>query len=162
MESKGSRVVGKLQNFIFTFNFLGGDLREGVRDGREARGVHEMAGPVDGEGHSEAGFGGQFVASNDLKNSPGPSKKELRIATKQAVGILQDNYQEFVARTTTKELLSSRLFCFKEEDDEALLQQMKSIDPGMRDGSKVVAVALNKVCYACFFDFLPAEWVEII
>ncbi|KAL6996662.1 hypothetical protein U1Q18_006791 [Sarracenia purpurea var. burkii] len=36
------------------------------------------------------------------------------------------------------------LFCFKEEDDEALLQQMKSIDPGMRDGSKVVAVALNK------------------
>ncbi|KAJ4978394.1 hypothetical protein NE237_009174 [Protea cynaroides] len=31
-------------------------------------------------------------------NSPGPSKKELRIATKQAVGLLQDNYPEFVAR----------------------------------------------------------------
>ncbi|XAR50780.1 hypothetical protein NMG60_11005204 [Bertholletia excelsa] len=35
---------------------------------------------------------------NDLKNSPGPSKKELRLATKQAVGLLQDNYPEFVAR----------------------------------------------------------------
>ncbi|XP_042482151.1 patellin-4-like [Macadamia integrifolia] len=34
----------------------------------------------------------------DLKNSPGISKKELRIATKQAVGLLQDNYPEFVAR----------------------------------------------------------------
>ncbi|XP_042479096.1 patellin-4-like [Macadamia integrifolia] len=34
----------------------------------------------------------------DLKNTPGPSKKELRIATKQAVGLLQDNYPEFVAR----------------------------------------------------------------
>lgn len=35
---------------------------------------------------------------NDLKNSPGPAKKELRIATKQAVGILQDNYPELVAK----------------------------------------------------------------
>ncbi|RVW40853.1 Patellin-4 [Vitis vinifera] len=35
---------------------------------------------------------------NDLSNSPGPSKKEIRIATKQAVGLLQDNYPEFVAR----------------------------------------------------------------
>ncbi|XP_022716510.1 patellin-4 [Durio zibethinus] len=35
---------------------------------------------------------------NDLKNSPGPSRKELRIAMKHAVGALQDNYPEFVAR----------------------------------------------------------------
>ncbi|KAL5731528.1 hypothetical protein ACHQM5_004249 [Ranunculus cassubicifolius] len=35
---------------------------------------------------------------NDLKNTPGPSKKELRTATKQAVALLQDNYPEFVAR----------------------------------------------------------------
>lgn len=35
---------------------------------------------------------------NDLKNSPGLSKKELRIAMKQAVSTLQDNYPEFVAR----------------------------------------------------------------
>ncbi|XP_057486678.1 protein TIC 22-like, chloroplastic [Actinidia eriantha] len=37
------------------------------------------------------------------------------------------------------------LFCFKEEIAEALLQQMKSMEPDMRDGSKVVALALNKV-----------------
>ncbi|PIN04935.1 Phosphatidylinositol transfer protein SEC14 [Handroanthus impetiginosus] len=35
---------------------------------------------------------------NDLKNTPGPSRKDLRLATKRAVGILQDNYPEFVAR----------------------------------------------------------------
>ncbi|CAI0545954.1 unnamed protein product [Linum tenue] len=35
---------------------------------------------------------------SDLKNSPSPSKKELRVAMKQAVGILQDNYPELVAR----------------------------------------------------------------
>ncbi|XP_050212412.1 patellin-3 [Mercurialis annua] len=35
---------------------------------------------------------------NDLKNSPGPAKKELRLATKQALQLLQDNYPEFVAK----------------------------------------------------------------
>ncbi|XP_068654679.1 patellin-4-like [Aristolochia californica] len=34
----------------------------------------------------------------DLKSTPGPSKKELRLATKKAVTLLQDNYPEFVAR----------------------------------------------------------------
>lgn len=44
---------------------------------------------------------------NDLNNSPGPSKKEIRIATKQAVSLLQDNYPEFVARNVR----SSNIFC---------------------------------------------------
>ncbi|KAF2310729.1 hypothetical protein GH714_016685 [Hevea brasiliensis] len=35
---------------------------------------------------------------SDLKNSPSPSKKDLRIAMNQAVGLLQDNYPELVAR----------------------------------------------------------------
>lgn len=35
---------------------------------------------------------------SDLKNSPGPGKRELRIATRQALHILQDNYPEFVAK----------------------------------------------------------------
>lgn len=35
---------------------------------------------------------------NDLKNSPGPTKRELRLATNQALQILQDNYPEFVAK----------------------------------------------------------------
>ncbi|GAV73505.1 CRAL_TRIO domain-containing protein/CRAL_TRIO_N domain-containing protein [Cephalotus follicularis] len=39
-----------------------------------------------------------FLQINDLKNTPGPSKKELRLATKQAVDVLQDNYPEFVAK----------------------------------------------------------------
>ncbi|CAI9784023.1 unnamed protein product [Fraxinus pennsylvanica] len=35
---------------------------------------------------------------NDLKNTAGPSRKDLWLATKKGVGILQDNYPEFVAR----------------------------------------------------------------
>ncbi|XP_022925259.1 patellin-3-like [Cucurbita moschata] len=39
-----------------------------------------------------------IVHVNDLKNSPGLGKWELRQATKDAVQIFQDNYPEFVAR----------------------------------------------------------------
>ncbi|XXG73584.1 hypothetical protein AAC387_Pa07g2479 [Persea americana] len=39
-----------------------------------------------------------LVQVTDLKNSPGPGKKELRQATNQAVSLLQDNYPEFVAK----------------------------------------------------------------
>nr|KYP40771.1 Patellin-3 [Cajanus cajan] len=39
-----------------------------------------------------------IVQLNDLKNSPGPAKWELRQATKQALQLLQDNYPEFVAK----------------------------------------------------------------
>ncbi|KAE8682232.1 Patellin-4 [Hibiscus syriacus] len=39
-----------------------------------------------------------IVQVNDLKNSPGPAKKELRQATNQALNLLQDNYPEFVAK----------------------------------------------------------------
>ncbi|KAK9058643.1 hypothetical protein SSX86_023485 [Deinandra increscens subsp. villosa] len=35
---------------------------------------------------------------NDLKNAPGPGKRELRLATGQALQLLQDNYPEFVAK----------------------------------------------------------------
>jgi len=39
-----------------------------------------------------------IVQVNDLKNSPGPFKKELRQATNKLISILQDNYPEFVAK----------------------------------------------------------------
>ncbi|KAI3455896.1 hypothetical protein Pfo_012559 [Paulownia fortunei] len=39
-----------------------------------------------------------LVQINDLKNSPGPSKKEVRAAVNKAVAFLQDNYPEFVAK----------------------------------------------------------------
>ncbi|KAL3844812.1 hypothetical protein ACJIZ3_002215 [Penstemon smallii] len=39
-----------------------------------------------------------IVQVNDLKNSPGPNKWELRQATKQGLQLLQDNYPEFVAK----------------------------------------------------------------
>lgn len=39
-----------------------------------------------------------IVQVNDLKNSPGPAKWELRQATQNALQLLQDNYPEFVAK----------------------------------------------------------------
>ncbi|KAG8385177.1 hypothetical protein BUALT_Bualt03G0014800 [Buddleja alternifolia] len=39
-----------------------------------------------------------LVQINDLKNSPGASKKEVRAAVNKAVALLQDNYPEFVAK----------------------------------------------------------------
>ncbi|KAK7258254.1 hypothetical protein RIF29_32832 [Crotalaria pallida] len=39
-----------------------------------------------------------FVQVNDLHNSPGPAKHELRQTTNQALQLLQDNYPEFVAK----------------------------------------------------------------
>lgn len=35
---------------------------------------------------------------NDLNNAPGPSRKDLRLALRQAVALLQENYPEFVAK----------------------------------------------------------------
>ncbi|CAI9089554.1 OLC1v1024145C1 [Oldenlandia corymbosa var. corymbosa] len=46
----------------------------------------------------KAGGVNSLIQINDLKNSPGPSKKEVRIATKKAVSLLQDNYPEFAAK----------------------------------------------------------------
>ncbi|XP_052208269.1 protein TIC 22-like, chloroplastic isoform X1 [Diospyros lotus] len=57
---------------------------------------------------------------------------------------LSNSSQEFVLISGANGK-SVGLFCFKEDDAEALLEQMKSMDPVMREGSKVVAVALNKV-----------------
>lgn len=42
-----------------------------------------------------------LVQVNDLKNSPGPSKKEVRVAVNKAVALLQDNYPEFVAKNVS-------------------------------------------------------------
>lgn len=38
---------------------------------------------------------------NDLQDAPGPSRKDLRVATRQAVALLQENYPEFVSRNVS-------------------------------------------------------------
>lgn len=42
-----------------------------------------------------------LVQVNDLKNSPGPSKKEVKAAVNKAIELLQDNYPEFVAKNVS-------------------------------------------------------------
>ncbi|OWM84236.1 protein TIC 22-like, chloroplastic [Punica granatum] len=58
---------------------------------------------------------------------------------------LSNSAEEFVLVSGVSTKKSLGLFCFREEDAEALLDQMKSMDPGMRSGSRVVSVALNKI-----------------
>ncbi|KAK3016041.1 hypothetical protein RJ639_007684 [Escallonia herrerae] len=58
---------------------------------------------------------------------------------------LSNSFEEFVLISGANTRKSIGLFCFKEEDAETLLAQMKSMDPDMRKGSRVVAVALNKM-----------------
>ncbi|XVF65371.1 hypothetical protein PTKIN_Ptkin09bG0243100 [Pterospermum kingtungense] len=59
---------------------------------------------------------------------------------------LSNSAEELVLVSGVSTKKSIGLLCFKKEDAEALLEQMKSMDPRMRKGgSKVVAVALNKV-----------------
>ncbi|XP_054806540.1 protein TIC 22-like, chloroplastic isoform X2 [Prosopis cineraria] len=58
---------------------------------------------------------------------------------------LSNAAEEFVLVSGTSTGKNLGLFCFKKEDAEALLEQVRSIDPEMRSGSKVVPVALNKV-----------------
>lgn len=60
---------------------------------------------------------------------------------------LSNSAEEFVLVSGVSTNKSLGLFCFREEDAEALLEQMKSMDPGMRSGSRVVPVALNKVLF---------------
>ncbi|KAK7275542.1 hypothetical protein RIF29_16661 [Crotalaria pallida] len=45
-----------------------------------------------------AGVVNTSVQVNDLHNSPGPAKHELRQTTNQALQLLQDNYPEFIAK----------------------------------------------------------------
>lgn len=58
---------------------------------------------------------------------------------------LSNAVDEFVLVSGVSNRKSLGLFCFKKEDAEALLEQIRSMDPSMQSGSKVVAVALNKV-----------------
>ncbi|KNA07230.1 hypothetical protein SOVF_173730 [Spinacia oleracea] len=80
------------------------------------------------------------------KQHYGMSNKEIeeRLAG-VAVFALSNSNEEFVLITGKKSKNSLALFCFKEEDADILLEQLRSMDPGMRRGSSVVPVALNKV-----------------
>ncbi|RWV82981.1 hypothetical protein GW17_00055475 [Ensete ventricosum] len=69
---------------------------------------------------------------------------------------LSNAAEEFVLVSGVRTGKSLGLFCFKKEDAEALLQQMRSMNRDMREGSKVVAVALNKLkVNGVAFRFVP-------
>ena len=66
---------------------------------------------------------------------------------------LSNSAEEFVLISGVKSGKSLGIFCLREEDAESLLSQMKIMDPGMKEGSRVVAVALNKVRSFIYFSF---------
>ncbi|KAG8481204.1 hypothetical protein CXB51_025960 [Gossypium anomalum] len=85
------------------------------------------------------------IALSKKNGAAMPAEKLERLAG-VPVYALSNSEEEFVLVSGVSTKKSLGLLCFKKEDAEALLEQMKSMDPGMRKGgSKVVAVALNKV-----------------
>jgi len=47
------------------------------------------------------GGAASLLQVTDLKNSPGPAKKDFRVAVKQVLDLFQDNYPELVARNVS-------------------------------------------------------------
>ncbi|XP_074325331.1 protein TIC 22-like, chloroplastic isoform X2 [Apium graveolens] len=106
-----------------------------------------------------------FAINNHPNPNPNPNPNWARISTnlppppssslsireieERLAGVpvyaLSNPADEFVLVSSGSSGKSLGLFCFKEEDVNTLLDQMKLMDPAMRDGSKVVAVALNKL-----------------
>ncbi|RZC62086.1 hypothetical protein C5167_023833 [Papaver somniferum] len=92
------------------------------------------------------------ISGQNEKTLPPLQRSDLAMTTEKIeerlagvpVYALTNSSDEFVLISGVKTGKSLGLFCFKKEDANALLEQMKSMDPGMRRGSKVVAVALNK------------------
>lgn len=100
----------------------------------------------------------QLNTLNSSQNSPlwakiGVKKQSLSTETIEErlggvpVYALSNASQEFVLVSGVSTGKSLGLFCFSEADAEALRQQMESMDPSMRNGSRVVPVALNKVSF---------------
>ncbi|KAF8047697.1 hypothetical protein N665_2863s0001 [Sinapis alba] len=87
------------------------------------------------------------VAPVRRSSGPGLSADDMeeRLAGVPVYALSNSN-EEFVLVSGTSTGKSLGLLFCKEEDAEALLQQMKVMDPRMRkEGSKVVALALSKV-----------------
>ncbi|KAM5569690.1 protein TIC 22-like, chloroplastic [Rosa sericea] len=85
---------------------------------------------------------------NSSGDGPGAAMSTEAIEERLAgvpVYALSNAAEEFVLVSGASSGKSLGLFCFKKEDAESLLEHIRVMDPGMRSGSKVVAVALNKV-----------------
>nr|KAJ0192267.1 hypothetical protein LSAT_V11C800445070 [Lactuca sativa] len=95
----------------------------------------------------QSGAGDSTIRSDTfVGGSAGMSDQDIeqRLAG-MPVYALSNSSEEFVVVSGQNPVKSLGLFCFKEEDAETLLGQMKSMDPRMRPGSKVVLVALSMV-----------------
>ncbi|KAF3456687.1 hypothetical protein FNV43_RR01341 [Rhamnella rubrinervis] len=91
----------------------------------------------------------QFPAEAERRSSGSGVSMSTEAIEERLAGVpvyaLSNAAEEFVLVSGSSTVKSLGLFCFKKEDAETLLEHIRSMDPGMQSGSKVVAVALNKV-----------------
>ncbi|KAH7521547.1 hypothetical protein FEM48_Zijuj07G0045100 [Ziziphus jujuba var. spinosa] len=89
----------------------------------------------------------QFLAEANSRSSGSGTSTEVIEERLAGVPVyaLSNAAEEFVLVSGSSTEKSLGLFCFKKEDAETLLEQIRVMDPGMQNGSRVVAVALNKV-----------------
>lgn len=69
---------------------------------------------------------------------------------------LSNGSQDFILLSGKETGKNLGLFCFSEADAESLLNQMNSVDPSASSDSKVVPVALSKVCIKFPFFYLKS------
>ncbi|KAF5738486.1 chloroplast inner membrane import protein Tic22 [Tripterygium wilfordii] len=94
-------------------------------------------------GDEAKGYGEPVTRSSAIRSNRSIEERLAGVP----VYALSNSDQEFVLVSGSSIGTSLGLLCFRKEDAEALLEQMKSMDPEMRrGGSKVVAVSLSKVC----------------
>eukprot|EP00249_Psilotum_nudum_P025559 c30178_g1_i1 orf=309-1859(+) len=91
-----------------------------------------------------------MVQITDLRNAPGPARKELKTASKQAVTLLQDNYPELVV----KKVFINVPWYFS----AVYLMFSRFLTP--RTKSKFVVARRGKVAEA-LFKFIPPEQVPV-
>lgn len=91
----------------------------------------------------------RITSDNTLMSAPSAAGLTNEDIEKRLAGVpvyaLSNSSEEFVIVSGQDPDKSLGLLCFKEEDAETLLGQMKSMDARMRPGSKVVPVALSMV-----------------
>lgn len=94
-----------------------------------------------------------MVAAAGAAPAPAPAlaaQAPARVAIEERLAgvpvyALSNSAEEFVLVSGARTGKSLGLFFFSRGDAEALLEQMRSMNADMREGSKVVTVALNKV-----------------
>lgn len=106
--------------------------------------------------------GTQMNLTRQLGSAMSTEAIEERLAGVPVYALSNSN-EQFVLVSGVASGKSLGLLCFKKEDAETLLEQMRGMDPAMgKEGSRVVPVALNKVICSTVCSFLNLPFIFLL